>query len=57
MCPAMKTGAVLLLKCYDLAAGDGARFAPHGTFLDPTAPQDAPLCESIELRAMVFHTA
>jgi hypothetical protein len=53
----MKTGAVLLLKCYALAAGDGARFAPHGTFLDPTAPQDAPLRESIELRAVMFHPA
>jgi hypothetical protein len=57
MCPAMKTGEVLLLKCYDWAAGGGARFAPHGPFLDPTAPRDAPLRESIELRAMMFHTA
>lgn len=52
----METNEVLLLKCYN-SATDGARFAPHGSFLDPTAPKDAPLRESIELRAMVFHGA
>jgi hypothetical protein len=53
--PAMTPDEVLLLKCYDSATDGRARFAPHGSFIDPTAPQDAPLRESIELRAMVFY--
>jgi len=55
--PAMRTDEVLLLKCYDSASDGRARFAPHGSFMDPTAPKDAPPRESIELRAMVFHRA
>ena len=31
-----------------------ARFAPHTAFIDPTAPQDAPPRESIELRTFVI---
>jgi len=53
---AMQPNEVLLLKCYDSATDGRARFVPHGSFLDPTAPKDAALRESIELRAMVFHT-
>jgi hypothetical protein len=55
--PAMQTDEVLLLKCFDSANDGRARFVPHGSFIDPTAPQNAPLRESIELRAMVFHKA
>jgi hypothetical protein len=55
--PAMRTDEALLLKCYDSLNDGRARFAPHGSFIDPTAPKDAPLRESIELRAMVFHKA
>ena len=51
----MKTDEVVLLKCYDSATDGGARFAPHGSFRDPTALEDAPLRESIELRATVSH--
>ncbi len=52
----MEEHEVLLLKCYD-SEGDGrARFAPHTAFSDPTTPFDAPLRESIELRALVFHS-
>jgi len=47
---------VLLLKCYD-SRTDVARFAPHGAFLVPDAPADAPTRESIELRTFVFHRA
>src|SRR5580692_6323023 len=49
--PEMRTDEVLLLKCFD-SRDDGAvsRFAPHTAFTDPTAPQDAPPRESIELR-------
>jgi hypothetical protein len=39
----MKTDEVLLRKCFDSATDGGARFAPHGSFLDPTVPEDAPL--------------
>jgi hypothetical protein len=52
---AMKTDEALLLKCYDSATDGRARFSPHGSFLDPTAPKDAPLRESIEVRALTFH--
>ncbi len=46
---------VLLLKCYD-SRTDVARFAPHTSFIVPNVPADAPARESIELRALVFHT-
>jgi len=46
---------VLLLKCYD-SRTDVARFAPHTSFIVPDAPADAPTRESIELRALIFHT-
>ena len=53
--PAMRPDEVLLLKCYD-SRDDGAvaRFAPHTAFIDPTAPEDAPPRESIELRTFVI---
>ena len=53
--PEMRADEVLLLKCYN-SRDDGAvaRFAPHTAFIDPTAPQDAPPRESIELRAFVI---
>jgi hypothetical protein len=53
--PEMRADEVLLLKCFDSRA-DGAvsRFAPHTAFADPTAPQDAPPRESIELRTFLI---
>jgi hypothetical protein len=53
--PEMRADEVLLLKCYD-SRDDGAvaRFAPHTALIDPTAPQDAPPRESIELRTFVI---
>lgn len=55
--PEMRADEALLLKCYD-SNGDGrARFAPHSAFTDPTTPADALPRESIEIRALVFHTA
>jgi hypothetical protein len=54
---AMESSEAFLLKCYDSATDGRARFSPHGSFIDPTAPSDAPMRESIELRALVFHTA
>ena len=53
----MTPDEVLLLKCYDSSTDGRARFAPHSAFTDPTAPADAPLRESIELRTLVFHPA
>jgi hypothetical protein len=54
--PRMEADEVLLLKCYDSKTDGRARFAPHTAFADPTTPADAPPRESIELRALVFHT-
>jgi hypothetical protein len=54
--PRMEADEVLLLKCYDSKTDGRARFAPHTAFADPTMPPNAPPRESIELRALVFHT-
>lgn len=51
---AMTTDEGLLLKCFDFSTDGRARFAPHSAFTDPTAPANAPLRQSIELRALVF---
>jgi hypothetical protein len=55
--PAMRTDEALLLKCYDSQTDGRARFAPHTAFTDPTTPPDVAPRESIEIRALVFHTA
>jgi hypothetical protein len=55
--PGMEADEALLLKCYDSKTDGRARFAPHTAFTDPTTAPDAAPRESIELRAMVFHTA
>lgn len=55
--PEMQPHEALLLKCYDSATDGRARFLPHTAFEDPTAPEDAPPRESIELRTLVFHRA
>jgi hypothetical protein len=53
--PEMQPHEALLLKCYDSATDGRARFLPHTAFEDPTAPEDVPPRESIELRTLVFH--
>jgi hypothetical protein len=53
----MRADEALLLKCYDSKIDGRARFAPHTAFTDPEAPANAPLRESIELRALVFHAS
>jgi hypothetical protein len=55
--PNMRTDEALLLKCYDSKEDGRARFAPHTAFVDPKTPHGAPPRESIELRALVFHSA
>ena len=52
--PAMETHEALLLKCYDSERDGRARFMPHTSFEDPTAPADKLPRESIELRMLVF---
>ena len=52
--PAMRTDEALLLKCFDSARDGRARFMPHTSFEDPTAPADKLPRESIELRMLVF---
>jgi hypothetical protein len=55
--PAMNTDEALLLKCFDSITDGRARFTAHTAFDDPSAPQDAPARESIEVRALVFFDA
>jgi len=52
--PVMIRDEVLLLKCFDSACDGRARFMPHTSFEDPTAPVEKPPRESIELRTLVF---
>lgn len=47
---------VLTFPSYDsIEDGSVAVLTPHTSFVDPTTPPDAPLRESIELRALVFY--
>ncbi|KAI5117235.1 hypothetical protein M0805_009272 [Coniferiporia weirii] len=52
----MSPDEVVLIKCYDsVDDGSVAVLTPHTAFKDPSTPADAPLRESIELRALVFY--
>ncbi|KAI5116698.1 hypothetical protein M0805_000023 [Coniferiporia weirii] len=52
----MEPDEVALIKCYDsVEDGSVAVLTPHTAFEDPSTPPDAPLRESIELRALVFY--
>jgi len=47
---------IVLIKCFDsIQDGSVAVLTPHTAFNDPSTPSDAPLRESIELRALVFY--
>ncbi|KAJ3503492.1 hypothetical protein NMY22_g18231 [Coprinellus aureogranulatus] len=49
----MTPDEAILIKCYDsIQDGSVAVFTPHTAFADPTTPPDAPLRQSIELRAL-----
>jgi hypothetical protein len=52
--PSMQRDEALLLKCYDSLTDGRARFMPHTSFDDPTAPADKLPRESIELRTLAF---
>lgn len=52
----MRPDEALFIKCFDSKMdGNTAILTPHTAFIDPTTPKDAPLRESIELRALVFY--
>ena len=53
--PKMRRHEALLLKCYDSATDGRARFTAHTAFDDPTAPDDAPPRESIEVRTLISY--
>jgi hypothetical protein len=53
--PKMRRDEALLLKCYDSATDGRARFTAHTAFDDPTAPNDAPPRESIEVRTLISY--
>ena len=53
--PHMNQTEALLIKCFDSEHNGVARFAAHTAFDDPTSPINAPPCESIELRTLVFY--
>jgi hypothetical protein len=46
---------VLLIKCFDSKTDGRARRVPHTAFVDPTAGEEVPHRESIEVRCLVFH--
>lgn len=52
--PRMQRDEALVFKTYDSARDGRARFVPHTSFDDPTAPADAPPRRSIEVRAFAF---
>jgi len=52
--PNLQPDEAILLKCYDSKKDGRARFTAHTAFEDPNRPQNAPVRESIEARALVF---
>ncbi len=54
--PRMEAEEAMLLKCYD-SARDRARFTAHTAVDDPESTPDAPVRESIEVRAFAFFDA
>lgn len=51
----MQPDEVLLIKCFDSAEGEQARFTAHTAFDDPTSLTDAIGRASIEVRTLVFY--
>ena len=52
--PKMQKDEVMVFRTYDSRCDDEGRafYTPHTAFLDPTAGTDAPLRESVEMRAL-----
>ncbi len=55
--PEMRRDEALVFKVYDSAKDGRARFTPHTSFDDPTAPANARPRQSIEVRAFAFFAA
>ena len=53
--PDMQPDEALLIKCFDSAENNPARFTAHTAFDDPTSLPDAQPRASIELRTLVFY--
>lgn len=53
-CPEMQTNEVLLIKCYDSQREGVARYTPHCSFKDPTAPSNVLPRASIEVRTITI---
>jgi hypothetical protein len=51
LAPRMDRDEAFIIKCFDSETDGRARFSLHAAFDDPTAPEDAPPRESIEVRA------
>jgi hypothetical protein len=52
--PRMRRNEALVFKVYDSATDGRARWGAHSAFVDPATPADAPMRESIEIRAFAF---
>jgi hypothetical protein len=52
--PRMHRDEALVFKVYDSATDGRARWGAHTAFVDPATPADAPMRESIEIRAFAF---
>jgi hypothetical protein len=55
--PEMRRDEALVFKVYESEKDGRARFTPHTSFGDPTAPPGAPARQSIEVRAFAFFTS
>jgi hypothetical protein len=55
--PEMRRDEALVFKVYDSEKDGRARFTPHTSFEDPTAPPNAPPRQSIEVRAFAFFSS
>jgi hypothetical protein len=52
--PEMRRDEALVFKVYDSEKDGRARFTPHTSFEDPNSPANAPVRQSIEVRAFAF---
>jgi hypothetical protein len=52
--PRMHRDEALVFKVHDSATDGRARWGAHSAFVDPATPPDAPMRESIEIRAFAF---
>ena len=53
--PRMTRDEVIVFKVFDTDPDAGVQFTAHSAINDPTTPPNAPVRESIEMRALVFY--